>query len=546
MDYDFIIIGGGSAGCVLANRLSARSDLKVCLLETGGRNQSPLIKTPLAIPLLFRIPKYNYGYETLVQPSQANRRIYNPRGRGLGGSSAINAMLYIRGDRQDYDDWAAQGNEGWSYDELLPYFKSIEHQQRIEDEYHGQGGELNITDSRSNHPIGQEFIDAALSLGYPFNPDFNGKQQSGIGRYQVTQKNGQRHSAADAFIYPLQQASSRKNLTVLSYSRVEKILFDGERATGVRFQQNQLLESDKDNNKTVELRATKEVIVCAGAIHSPQLLMVSGVGPKEQLDTLQIPIVKALEGVGKNLQDHPDVCLVNQQSRSDLISALPSSLWWLAKHAVEYVRQKRGIFTTSLVETGGFIASKGLDHRPDIQWQFIAGAMDDHGRNLKMYGVQGTTLHTCILRPKSRGEIRLMSADIATPPVIDSKMLTHPDDMALMIEAVKLSRQVLSQPPLSAKNVKEIFPGEQVQSDEQIANFIREKSNNIYHPVGTCKMGNDDMAVVDSTLKVRGLSGLRVIDASIMPTLVSGNTNAPTMMIAAKGADLILADYPEG
>ncbi|QDP00521.1 GMC family oxidoreductase [Thalassotalea sp. PS06] len=543
MTYDFIIVGGGSSGCVLANRLSANPNFSVCLLETGGRNQSNLVKTPIAIPLLFRIPKYNYGYETPVQINQANRQIYNPRGRGLGGSSAINAMLYVRGDRKDYDDWAAQGNEGWSYDQILPYFKEIEHQERIHDQYHGTTGELNVTDSRSNHPIGKEFIDAATSLGYPFNPDFNGEKQTGVGYYQVTQKGGQRHSAADAFIHPLQNSKSRKNLTVLSYSRVEKIIFEGERAVAVRFQQSQLLEADKDSFKTVELRASKEVLLCAGAIHSPQLLMLSGIGPKEQLDALQIPVVKEIQGVGKNLQDHVDVCLVNQQKRSDLISILPSSLWWLGTQAVEYFKSKRGAFTTSLVETGGFISSKGLDQRPDIQWQFIAGAMDDHGRNLKMYGIQGTTLHTCILRPKSRGEIRLMSADIATPPVIDSNMLSHPDDIRLMVEAVKLSRQVLQQPPLSLGNIKEIFPGEQVQSDEQIAAFIREKSNNIYHPVGTCKMGIDDMSVVDPTLKIRGLTGIRVIDASIMPNLVSGNTNAPTMMIAAKGADLILSDY---
>ncbi|TLU66892.1 GMC family oxidoreductase [Thalassotalea litorea] len=543
MTYDFIIIGGGSAGCVLANRLSARAGFSVCLLETGGRNQSPLIKTPLAIPLLFRIPKYNYGFETPVQPTQANRHIYNPRGRGLGGSSAINAMLYVRGDRQDYDDWAALGNEGWSYDEVLPYFKSLERQERIQDDFHGQHGELNVADSRSNHPIGKEFIDAATSLGYPFNPDFNGEHQAGVGHFQVTQKNGQRHSAADAFIHPLQASKSRKNLTVLSYSRVEKILFEGDRAIGVRFQQSQLLESDKDNNKTVELRANKEVILCAGAIHSPQLLMVSGVGPKDQLDALHIPLVKEIEGVGKNLQDHVDVCIVNQQKRHDLISLRPSSLWWLSNQAFDYFRSKRGAFTTSLVETGGFISSKGLDKRPDIQWQFIASAMDDHGRNIKMYGVQGTTLHACILRPKSRGEIRIMSADITSPPVIDSNMLSHPHDMKLMIEAVKLSRQIFQQAPLSLTNVKEIFPGEQVQSDEQIAAFIQEKSNNIYHPVGTCKMGIDEMAVVDPTLKVKGLNGLRVIDASIMPNLISGNTNAPTMMIAAKGAEMILADY---
>ncbi|OUS23297.1 hypothetical protein A9Q98_15600 [Thalassotalea sp. 42_200_T64] len=529
--FDFIIIGAGSSGCVIANKLSASGEYNVCLIEPGGKNNNALVKTPIATAVLMRLKAYNYCFESTAQTQQNNRTIYNPRGKGLGGSSAINAMLYTRGQKQDYDDWAALGNSGWSYDEVLPYFIESECQERIDDKYHGQQGALNVADSRSSHPVGADFIQSAINAGYSFNPDFNGKQQAGIGYYQVTQKNGQRHSAAEAFLSPIE---SRENLTVLTQCTVQKILMKNKTAYGVQY---------KSANSLLTITAAKEVILTAGAIHSPQLLMVSGIGAKDELTEHNIDVMHQLNGVGKNLQDHVDAIIVNKHRRENLISLQPKPFLNLIKQGYRYLKHHTGTFTTSVVETGGFISSNQQQSRPNLQWQFVTAAMDDHGRNIKMFFEQGISTHVCLLRPKSRGSIRLKGNDIGTPPLIDGNMLSHKDDIRDMVKAVKLTRQLLATPPLAKNNIAELIPGNQVTTDGQIEDFLRAKSNNIYHPVGTCKMGDDDLAVVDNTLKVIGINGLRVADASIMPTIVSANTNAPCIMIGAKAADMILSEH---
>ncbi|WNC71394.1 GMC family oxidoreductase N-terminal domain-containing protein [Thalassotalea psychrophila] len=529
--YDFIIIGGGSAGCILANRLSECGKYTVCLIEPGGNNDNALVNIPIGTAALMRLNKFNFCFESTPQPQQNDRTIYNPRGKGLGGSSAINAMLYTRGQREDYDDWAKLGNTGWTYDDVLPYFINTESQERIVDKYHGQEGGLNVADSRSSHPIGADFIQAGINAGYPFNPDFNGAKQNGVGYYQTTQKDGLRFSAAKAFLSPI---TTRKNLTVLTHSKVSKILIKEKIAYGIQYQKQ---------NSLLTLKANKEVILSAGAIHSPQLLMLSGIGDKEELEHLNINVEHDLKGVGKNLQDHVDAIIVNRHKRENLISLQPRPFINLAKQTIRFYKHRTGTMTSSLVESGGFTALNGdANSRADIQWQLIAGAMDDHGRNIKMFFEQGLSMHVCLLRPKSRGSVTLKDNDIDSTPLINSNLLSDQDDIKDMVKAVRLTRELMSTPPLNKNNRGEIFPGETVQTDEQIIEFLKSKSNNIYHPVGTCKMGKDSMAVVNERLQVHGVERLRVADGSIMPTIVSANTNAPCIMIGAKAADMILRD----
>ncbi|MEW6999406.1 GMC family oxidoreductase [Colwelliaceae bacterium BS250] len=530
-EFDFIIIGGGSSGCVLANKLSACGKYSVCLVERGGDNDSALVTTPIGTAVLMRLKKFNYSLNSTPQPQQNNRQIYNPRGKGLGGSSAINAMLYTRGQKHDYDDWAALGNNGWSYDEVLPYFIDTEHQERIKSDYHGCKGGLNVADSRSANPLGANFVQAGLNAGYAFNADFNGEQQSGVGYYQVTQKNGKRCSAAAAFLEPIK---SRQNLTIITHAKIDKIVITDKVIHGVQYWHKQTKYT---------LTANKEVILSAGAIHSPQILMLSGIGSKDELDKHNIKLEHELSGVGKNLQDHVDAIIVNKHKAKNLITIKPDTIIPMVKELHRFIRHKTGLLTTSVVESGGFVSLDNKHSRPDIQWQLVAAAMDDHGRNLKMFFERGISMHVCLLRPKSHGEITLLDASIDSSPLINSNMLSHPDDINDMVKAVRLTRDVLKQSPLKQQHISEIFPGEDVQTDVQIIEFLKAKSNNIYHPVGTCKMGNDKLAVVDSTLKVHGLSGLRVVDASIMPNIVSANTNAPCIMIGAKAADMILQQY---
>ncbi|MBL4942332.1 MAG: choline dehydrogenase [Colwellia sp.] len=533
-NFDFIIIGGGSAGCVLADKLSACGNYQICLLEAGPKDKHWSIHMPLGVIELMKDKVLNWQFNSEPETTQNNRQIFNPRGRVLGGSSSVNAMLYTRGQKEDYDHWAALGNDGWSFDEVLPYFKSTQHQERGESDFHGVNGALNVADSRSKPSAHDSFISSAQQAGFPLNNDFNGKHQEGVGYYQVTQINGQRCSAAKAFLTP---NLHRSNLTVITDAHVQNIIIDNNKdkiATGVCY---------KNKGKCYNIFAKKEVLLSAGAFNSPQLLMLSGIGPKAELAKHDITLVHDLTGVGQNLQDHPDTVVVTHHNRTDLLAIRPKAAWWLFKQALQYFQQKRsGILTSAVAESGGFIKSKPSLSRPDLQLHFIPTAFDDHGRDLKMLLNYGISLHTCLLRPKSRGSVTLYGNNANLHPKITLNMLDHEDDQKTMIQAVKIARSILSQPPLSEANGREIFPGEHTQSDEEILEFLKNKANTIYHPVGTCKMGNDELAVVDNQLKVHGIKNLRVIDASIMPTLISGNTNAPTIMIAAKIAEDILAE----
>ena len=529
--YDFIIVGGGSAGCVLAERLSANGKHQVCLLEAGPKDKHWSIHLPLGVIDLMKSRTLNWQFNSHPEKTQNDRRIFNPRGKTLGGSSSVNAMLYTRGQREDYDHWAELGNEGWSYEDVLPYFKATQHQERGECKYHGINGGLNVAESRSKPSINEAFFKAANKAGFPLNNDFNGEKQEGIGYYQVTQKNGLRCSSAKAFLTP---NLNRPNLTVLTDVLIEKNEIIDQRASGLQFM---------SKSRHQKIYANKEVLLSAGAFNSPQLLMLSGVGDKETLAKNDIELVHELKGVGKNLQDHVDTLVVTHHHRTDLLSFRPKSIWWGIKESLKFIKNKSGILTSVVAESGGFIKSSPSIKRPDLQLHFIPGAMDDHGRNTKMLFNYGIALHVCLLRPKSRGQVSLYGNNATLHPKIELNMLDHADDVKTLIKGVKIAREILSQSPLNEKNGKEIFPGANCQSDEAFHEFLKNKANTIYHPVGTCKMGNDEMAVVDNELKVHGINALRVIDASIMPTLISGNTNAPTIMIAAKVADSILAEH---
>lgn len=526
--YDYIIIGGGSAGCVLADRLSACGKYTVCLLEAGPRDKHWSIHLPLGVIQLMKSKSLNWQFHSQSEPTQNNRKIFNPRGKTLGGSSSVNAMLYIRGQKEDYDHWADLGNDGWSYNELLPFFKSTQHQECGESYYHGINGPLNVADSGSKPKINDDFILAAQEAGFPINNDFNGEKQEGIGYYQVTQKNGLRCSAAKAFLTP---NLDRKNLTVLTDVLVEKIEIVDKKATGVHY---------KTQGKHFQLKTNKEIILSAGAFNSPQLLMLSGIGEKAELEKHDIKVIHELPGVGKNLQDHVDVMVVTRHKHPTLLSIRPKALWWGFKESIKFIKNRRGVLTSSIAESGGFIKSTPAIIRPDLQLHFIPAAMDNHGRNTKMLFNYGISLHVCLLRPKSRGKLSLYGKNPIFHPKINLNMLDHQDDINIMINGFKIARNILNQSPLVERNGHELLPGNACQTDEEIHLYLKNKANTIYHPVGTCKMGNDDMAVVDTELNVHGISGLRVVDASIMPTIISGNTNAPTIMIAEKASSMIL------
>ena len=520
--YDYIIVGAGSAGCVLANRLSADPAVSVLLLEAGPRDWNPFIHMPAGLAKLVNFTSLNWNYQTEPEAELNNRSLYWPRGRVLGGSSSINAMCFVRGHRSDYDDWAAVGNPGWSWREVLPYFRRSENQSRGESDLHGIDGPLSVEDLSYFNPLSEVFIQAAEQAGFAANRDFNGPTQRGFGLYQVTQRGGRRCSTAVGYLKP---ARTRPNLTVLTGALSLGLEFSGRRATGVRYRRR---------GRTVSTRAEREVLLCGGAINSPQLLMLSGIGPAQDLEKLGIPVRVNLDQVGANLQDHLDICTLTRCSQPityDHLNELRVGLRYFLYH--------EGEGTSNIAEAGGFLLSgRGRTDRPDIQMHFVPALLDDHGRN-RLPG-DGYTIHACALRPLSRGRISLKSDDPTQAPSIRANYLSEREDLEMMLECVRLSREVLHQPAFKPFRGHEIYPGNDISDREGLIDFIRAKAESIYHPVGTCRMGSDYDSVVDSELKVRGVEGLRVIDASIMPTLVGGNTNAPTIMIAEKASDLIL------
>jgi len=531
--YDYIIVGAGSAGCVLANRLSADPAVKVCLLEAGPADTSPFIRMPIGIIAMMMSKVMNWRYFTEPQKHLNNRSLFWPRGKALGGSSSSNAMVYTRGHAWDYDHWAELGNAGWSYAQVLPLFKRAENHERGADAFHGVGGPLNVAEQRSPNLLSGVYVKAAVQAGFFENKDFNGASQEGVSLYELTQKNGERWSVARGYLHPI---LNRPNLTVITDARTTKVLLDGKRARGVAY-----LKS----GQLTEIHASQEVILSGGAINSPQLLMLSGIGPEQELQKHGITVHHALPGVGQNLQDHLDVMVVHKCTKPVSLGVSFSNALAQIKHLFDYLFNRKGPLTTNGAEGGGFVKSDASQSIPDLQFHFAAVHLDDHARNIKsaastMIG-HGYSLHVCDLRPKSRGYIGLHSADPLADALVEPNYLSHPDDMQTMVKGVKAARKVFAAQAFDPYRGAEMFPGSAAQSDAQIETFIRQKAGTIYHPVGTCKMGHDAMAVVDSTLKVHGMQGLRVVDASIMPSLVGGNTNAPTVMIAEKASMMILA-----
>ncbi|MDS4043001.1 MAG: choline dehydrogenase [Candidatus Competibacter sp.] len=527
--YDTIIVGAGSAGCVLANRLSADPTRQVCLLEAGPEDASPWIHIPVGIFFMMRSKTLNWRYRTEPQPRLHGRRLFWPRGKTLGGSSSSNAMVYTRGHRRDYDQWAELGNAGWSYDDLLPLFKRSQNQERGPSDYHGTGGPLNVADLRQRSEISQVFVRAAGEVGYPLSDDFNGAEQEGVGFYQVTQKDGRRCSSARAYLHAIRR---RPNLTIITRALASRVLFDGKRAVGVAYLDR--------TGQTVELQARREVLLSGGAINSPQLLLLSGVGPRAELEQHDIAMVHELPGVGQNLQDHLDVIVAHREHRRASYGFALSFLPRLFEGIVDYHRHGRGFLTSNLAEAGGFVKSDPALPLPNLQYHLTSTILDDHGR--RIWHGYGYSLHVCDLRPKSRGYLTLKSADPRDPPLIQPDYLSHPDDLETLLAGVKTCRKILAARAFDGYRGEELFPGAAVQGDDELRDFIRRRAETIYHPVGTCKMGHDAMAVVDDRLRVHGLIGLRVADASIMPTLIGGNTNAPAIVIGEKASDLILAE----
>lgn len=531
MQFDYIIVGGGSAGSTLASRLSEDANTSVCLLEAGGKGDSILVRAPAAVvAMLPGRPKINnWAFETVPQPGLNGRKGYQPRGKTLGGSSAINAMLYVRGHAGDYDEWADLGCTGWDWQSVLPYFKRAENNERGGDDSHGAAGPLQVSNQKTPRPVTRAFVEAGQALQLREVADFNTGDNEGIGEYQVTQfhaadKNGERCSAAAAYLHPVME---RPNLTVITKAHASRVLFEGKRAVGVAYRQG---------GQEKQLRATGEVILCGGAFNSPQLLQLSGVGRPEDIRAHGIDMVHELPGVGQNLQDHLDFTLAYKtHDRDNFGISLPGSLA-LMKHVANWRKTGRGMIATPFAEGAAFLKTESHLDRPDVQLHFVISIVDDHARKLHMG--HGISCHTCVLRPKSRGSVTLNSADPLAAPRIDPQFLSHPDDLETLIKGTRKTRQIMAAAPMSGFIKKELFiKGE--PDDAALEQHIRARSDTIYHPVGTCKMGQDEMAVVDPELKVRGMEGLRIVDASVMPRLIGGNTNAPTIMIAEKAADMI-------
>jgi len=533
MKYDYIIVGGGSAGCALAYRLSEDPKVNVCVLEAGGSHKNPLVWIPAGVIALVPKKIKNWAFDTTPQEALNNRVCYQPRGRVLGGSSSINAMIYIRGVPEDYDAWRDAGCQGWGFEDVLPYFKKSEHREVGATDLRGQGGPLNVAKPIDPSSLNDCLFKAAQEVGLPLNDDFNGPDQEGVGYFELTQKNGERWSAARAYLEP---AIERGNVTVISNAHVQKVIIEtsqGQKvATGVNV---------KVNGKSQTILAGKEVILSAGAFGSPQQLLLSGVGPKHKLAAHGIEQVHELAGVGENLQDHPDVVLAYRTKSLAAFGFSVRSGLILLKELVRYFSRRRGMLATNYAESGAFLYANDKEPSPDIQIHLVRGLVDDHGR--KLYWGHGYSFHVCVLRPKSRGSVCLNSAEADDDPLIDIGFLKDERDMNTLYEGLRITQKIARADAFSAVRGKPMYATE--EDDEALfKEDMRARCDTVYHPVGTCKMGHDDTAVVDSRLRVHGIDKLRVVDASIMPTLISGNTNAPTIMIAEKAADMIKEDNP--
>jgi choline dehydrogenase len=527
-EFDYVIIGAGSAGCVLANRLSADRKNSVLLLEAGPRDTNLWIHVPLGYGRLFKEKSVNWMYQTEPEPELDGRRVFQPRGKVLGGSSSINGLLYIRGQHEDYDRWRQHGNKGWGYDDVLPYFKQAEDQQRGADDFHAVGGPLPVSDLGHPDPLSAAFIAAAAETGLPVNRDFNGGSQEGAGFFQTTTRHGRRASAAVAY---LGSAKGRNNLRIETLALAQRIVFNDRRADAVEYRQAGVLKT---------ARARKEVLVSGGAFNSPQLLQLSGIGPAGLLRQHGIEVVLDAPGVGRDLQDHMQVRVVMRCSKRITLNDIVNSPARKILAGLQYAAFRSGPLTIAAGTSGAFFKTNPRLATPDVQIHFLPFSTDKMGE--KLHSFSGFTASVCQLRPESRGSLRIGSADPAAPPEIRINYLSTEVDRTANVEGLKILRKILASPALAPYVVEEVDPGSKVASDEALLNYCRARGSTIYHPTSTCRMGNDPLAVVDQRLRLRGIEGLRVVDASVMPDLVSGNTNAVVIMIAEKASDMILED----
>jgi choline dehydrogenase len=527
-EFDYIIVGAGSAGCVLANRLTASGRHSVLLLEAGPKDRNIWIHVPLGYGKLFKEKSVNWMYQTEPEPGLNGRTVFQPRGKVLGGSSSINGLLYVRGQHEDYDRWRQLGNQGWGFDDVLPYFKAAEDQQRGADDFHGSGGPLPVSDSRHPDPLSQAFIEAAAESGIAKNPDFNGATQEGAGWFQTTTRRGRRASTARSYLRP---ARSRSNLRVETAALAQRIVFEGRRAVAVEYKQGGVARM---------ARAGKEILVSSGAYNSPQLLQLSGVGPADLLSRYGIDVVLDAPGVGADLQDHMQVRIVTRCTQRITLNDIVNSPFRKMMTGLQYAAFRTGPLTIAAGTSGAFFKTNPRLATPDVQIHFLPFSTDKMGEALHSYS--GFSASVCQLRPESRGSLRIKSADPEVAPEIRINYLATETDRSANIEGLKILRRILAAPALRAFTVEEVEPGAKVTSDEELLDFCRLRGSTVYHPTSTCRMGNDPLAVVDQKLRLRGLDGLRVIDGSIMPDLVSGNTNAAIIMIAEKASRMILED----
>ena len=528
LEFDYIIVGAGSAGCVLANRLTADGKYSVLLLEAGPEDSHLWIHIPLGYGRLFKEKAVNWMYQTEPEQGLNGRSVFQPRGKVLGGSSSINGLLYVRGQHEDYDRWRQHGNLGWGFDDVLPYFKKAEDQTRGADDFHAVGGPLPVSDWRHADPLSAAFVDAAAEVGFPKNSDFNGATQEGAGFFQTTTRGGRRASTAVAY---LRSAKARSNLHVETSALAERIMFEGRRAVGVAYRTAGIPRT---------ARARKEVLISSGAFNSPQLLQLSGVGPADLLRQHGIEVVLDAPGVGNDLQDHMQVRVVTRCSQAITLNDIVNNPIRKVLTGLRYAMFRTGPLTIAAGTSGAFFKTNPRLATPDIQIHFLPFSTDKMGE--KLHPFSGFTASVCQLRPESRGSLRIKSADPTAPPEIRINYLASDVDRVTNVEGLKILRRILHARALAPYVVEEVDPGDKITSDEALLAYCRARGTTIYHPTSTCRMGNDPLAVVDQRLRVRGLDGLRVIDASVMPDLVSGNTNAPVIMIAEKASDLILQD----